>query len=95
MFNKINHSVSQNVSTPSNNRLRCRYCKSDMVQISDGKWDTFCCIKCGGRCTIYADEKDICSKKDSSISYIIMQPHTIIWDKIKFIDKLDQERKTR
>lgn len=87
MFNNINHSVSQNVETPANNRLKCKYCKADMLQISNGKWDAFCCIKCGGRCTIYADEIDIPSKRNSHISFSIMQPHTIIWDKIKLINK--------
>lgn len=87
MFDNTNQSVSQKVTVPTNNRLRCKYCKSDMLQISDGKWDTFCCIKCGGRCTIHADEKEVPSKRKSNISYVIMQPHTIIWDKIKLIDK--------
>jgi len=91
MFNDIRHNCSQYVEVPANNRLRCKYCKSDMVQLSDGKWDSFICIECGGKCVIHADEKDIPSKEHTSVSYIILEAHKIVWSKINVVDKFSSQ----
>jgi hypothetical protein len=90
MFDNIRHNCSQNVEVPANNRLRCRYCKSDMVQLSDGKWDSFICIECGGKCIIYADEKEIPSK-DETVSYIILEAYKIVWSKIDIVDTFSSQ----
>lgn len=91
MFDNIRHNCSQNIEVPANNRLRCKYCKSDMVQLSDGKWDSFICIECGGKCVIHADEKEIPSKENTSISYIILEAHKIVWSKINVVDKFSSQ----
>lgn len=62
-----------------------------MLQISGGKWDTFVCIYCGGRCVIHADEKEIKSEKDPYVSYLIIVATKIVWSKVDVLELLNRK----
>lgn len=85
MFDNTQNS-STTISTPANNRQKCKYCDMLMVQLK-GSWDSFICINCGGKCVIHAEDLTIYERDNKYSGYRIKEAYKVVWTKIPVIDE--------
>lgn len=72
--------TSTTVKKVVKNTLKCRYCKTEMLQIDGGAFSSFVCANCGGRCILHGTEIE--TRMTNSMGFIVRVIKNIEWDKI-------------
>lgn len=85
MFDK---SCSQTVSVPPSNKLDCKYCGSEMLQLGE---NVYVCASCGGKCLIYTRNRSV-YPDGSGWGYTLSDPYKVVWSKVEIIDNEGQSQ---
>ena len=78
----FNSSASARASVNSKATIKCKFCKSQCVEIDPtNSWPTFVCFNCGGQAHIIIEEKDY--EIDDCVSHSVDIVKEVVWSKAK------------